>query len=184
MNNKLLYVIAILVVLMQLFAVLLPNWGKKNGTYLGLWQGCYEKDQDGIYVDICLDMDKLDKKSKGFPKSALQAARAFAIMAVIFSFLGIMCMMFCTPQYKQLIMVMFLASAICSLVAISVWSGKMFNLKGYHTSPATSWYLMLVTSLVCFCMGGYYLMDSGLLHQSSLVGMEFPSGTDSSMQFD
>lgn len=152
------YVIGVLVVMMQLFAVLVPHWGKKGDTYIGLWQGCFEKYDKNVSVDICVDLDKMDEKDPNFPKHALKACRSLALLSLLFSFVALMCMVWCHDK-KHVIAVLGLLSGVCALLAISVWASKMMHLKGYNTKPCVSWYLMMVSGLVMLGVSARHLWN-------------------------
>ncbi len=160
MSNKqyTLYGLGILALALQITAISTESWSEKSAdgqeAHFGLWKACDDKD--------CSHLPPSEKDDSKFPKNSLYAVRAFAIMGVIFMFIGLSCMMY-MKNNKRCQLMCFIASGISSLIAMAIWAGELKKIYA-NTGDVTkvdfdlgySFYLNLVGGLIALATAFYY----------------------------
>ena len=163
MSNKstIVYSMGLVAIVLELVAIIQPNWMKQSSsgvaayeTNVGLWKTCGK----GGGIDMCENIPI--GQNKNFPKHSLEACRILAVLGIVLSFLGLLCVCLCRPENKGVQMSLLILGGLCSIIASIVWSSELLKIKNEqgetnNFKPDYSLYLNLVGGVLSLGMAGY-----------------------------
>ena len=158
------YVLILAVLVMQLVSISTEDWSCLKSLKIneGLWQACAAPSGK----KICTDLPPSKTSDPSFPKNALNAARALAIIGLVMVILAVVCK-YMYPGHKCC-MVLLLLGGLCSVFAAVVWAVKVHkHSKGLKYGY--SYWLSLVAGILAVLLSVLICVKFNFVGRSFLV---------------